>query len=53
MVYTRCRVGHARLNRWYLLKGEEPQKCQYCTTPLSVKRIFSFALIQHIRDVSM
>lgn len=39
MVYTRCRVGHARLTLGYLLKDEELPKYQYCNTPLTIKHI--------------
>ena len=36
---TRLRIGHSKLTHEYLLKGENPPKCQKCNVPLSVQHI--------------
>ena len=36
---TRLRIGHCKLTHEYLLKGENPPRCQTCNVPLSIQHI--------------
>ena len=38
-VFNRCRFGHSRLTRDFLLKGELPPECIPCNCPLTIKHL--------------
>ena len=38
-IFNRCRIGHYRLTRGFLLKGEPPPECIPCNCPLTIKHL--------------
>ena len=38
-IFNRCRIGHYRLTRGFLLKGEPPPECIPCNCSLTIKHL--------------
>ena len=48
---TRCRIGHTRLTRAYLLTNEQPPFCISCNEPFTVKHfLITCTEFNHIRN---